>query len=327
MSAVVLLQMGGPTTLRDLRSFYQRLFADTRIIQLPAPLGTVQPLLAGVVAAMRARSMQARYSLIGGGSPLLQHTVGLAQALAAELEQRGHADSVHVVMRYSEPGADEVAAELARAGVEEVVLLPLYPHWSAATTASSVDDFSRAARSVGLRAAVRVVRAWGDHPGYIDLLAQRIEAARAELARDWSGPVHLLFSAHGLPVRYVERGDPYAEEVATTARMVATRLPHFAGWELSYQSRMGPVQWLQPATDRMLKTLAGEGVQAVVVVPLGFVSDHIETLYDLDILYRSEAEALGIQRYWRVPSFNADPVFAAVLADILERFDSATAQS
>jgi protoporphyrin/coproporphyrin ferrochelatase len=327
MTAIVLLQMGGPSTLRDLRRFYQRLFSDSRMIQLPRPLGSIRPLLAAMAASVRARTMRTRYSLIGGGSPLLEHTLGLAQALEAELEQRGRSASVHVVMRYSEPLAEQVATQLARAGEQAVVLLPLYPHWSGATTGSSVDDFSREAHRAGLRATIQSVRAWGDDPSYVALLAERIEAARAELAREWSGPVHLLFSAHGLPVRYVQRGDPYPEQVAATARAVASQLPGFVDWRLSFQSRMGPLQWLQPATDRMLKTVADEGAQAVVVVPLGFVSDHIETLYDLDILYRSEAETLGIQRYWRVPAFNADPAFAAVLADILERSESADAQS
>jgi ferrochelatase len=319
MRHVVLLQMGGPTTLADLRPFYQRLFADSSMIQLPPPLAAVQPGLARVVAAVRSRSMRARYQQIGGGSPLLGHTVGLARALAGELSRRGDHARVHVVMRYSEPSADAVAAELTSCAASDVTLLPLYPHWSAATTGSSVEDFARAARTVGLEANVRVVRAWGDDPGYVRLVTERIDAEREALAREWDGPIYLLFSAHGLPVRYVERGDPYADEVRCTARLVAERVHGFADWRLSFQSRMGPVQWLQPSTDKMLRSLASDGARALVVVPLGFVSDHIETLYDLDIMYREEVQSLGMRHYVRVPSFNADSGLAHVLADVLGR--------
>jgi protoporphyrin/coproporphyrin ferrochelatase len=318
MTSVVLLQMGGPSTLADLRHFYQRLFSDTRMIQLPSVVQPVQPGLAWLVAALRSRTMRARYQLIGGGSPLLTHTRALADSLGGELARRGQRADVHVAMRYSDPTAAQVAADLRRGGERDVVVLPLYPHWSAATTGSSVEDFSRALHTGGFSGSLRAVRAWGDHPGYVDLVAQRIEATRARLEQEWDGPVHLLFSAHGLPVRYVQRGDPYPEEVATTARLVAERVTGFADWRLSFQSRMGPVRWLQPSTDRMLRRLATENARALVVVPLGFVSDHIETLYDLDILYRDEARTLGFQHYSRVPSFNADPALARVLADVLD---------
>ncbi|HEX8968074.1 MAG TPA: ferrochelatase, partial [Chloroflexota bacterium] len=144
----------------------------------------------------------------------------------------------------------------------------------------------------------------------------RIDATRSRLAREWGGPIHLLLSAHGLPLRYVEQGDDYPRQVRRTAEALGTLLPEFAGWRLGYQSRMGPVHWLQPSTHTVLERLAAEGARAIVAVPLGFVSDHIETLYDLDILYRDEAVAMGIRHYRRVPSFNADPGFAALIADL-----------
>ncbi len=220
-------------------------------------------------------------------------------------------------MRYSEPSAAAAVDRLRALGARRVTLPPLYPHWSGATTGSSVADFVRTAERAALDAEVRMVRAWGDDAGYVALLVEQVMAAQAALRRQWAGPIHLLFSAHGLPVRYITAGDPYPGQVEETARAVAQRVAGFAGWRLSYQSRLGPVKWLQPSTDVALRGLAGAGAKALVVVPLGFVSDHIETLYDLDVLYRDEARALGIEWYERVPSFNASPSFARVLADIV----------
>jgi protoporphyrin/coproporphyrin ferrochelatase len=322
---VVLLQMGGPAKLDELRPFYQRLFGDPDLIQLPAAIRPVQPTLARALALARSRSMRRRYSQIGGGSPLLRHTTDLARAVERELEARGEGVRVHVAMRYSEPSATTVVADLQARRVEQVVLFPLYPFWSQSTSGSSVTDFRRAASAAQFHGQVEVVPAWGSHPGYTSLMIDQIEATRAALASDWDGPVHLLFSAHGLPVRYVEQGDPYPTQVRQTAATLGTRASGFAGWHLGFQSRMGPVQWLGPSTDRVLTELAAMGATAIVTVPLGFVSDHIETLYDLDILYRDEALALGMRHYRRVPSFNADPTFASVVADLVSRTEIAGA--
>jgi protoporphyrin/coproporphyrin ferrochelatase len=314
---VVLLQMGGPTRLDDLRPFYQRLFADPDLIQLPAVIRPAQPTLARVLALARSRSMRQRYAQIGGGSPLLAHTTSLAHAVECELEARGEPARVHVAMRYSEPSADTVVADLRARRVEQVVLFPLYPHWSHSTTGSSVADFRRAARASGYRGSIDLVAAWGSDARYTKLLIGEIEDTRAALAAQWGGPVHLLFSAHGLPVRYVVHGDPYPTQVRETAATVGAQVSGFAGWHLGFQSRMGPVRWLGPSTDHVLGGLAAMGASAIVAVPLGFVSDHIETLYDLDILYREEALALGIRHYRRVPAFNADPRFASMIADLV----------
>ncbi len=316
-SALVLLQMGGPSMLDDLRPFYDRLFADADLIQLPRVASPIRPLLAHALARYRARAMRERYTLIGGGSPLLRHTAGLSFVLERELGVRGATSSVKVAMRYTAPFATDVVGDLAAEDVDDVVLLPLYPHWSRSTTGSSVADFAAAARAKSLQARVRLVRSWGASPAYLDLLGHYIRRAYFDLRREWEGPIHLLFSAHGLPVSYVQRGDPYRDEVEATARAVTTRLPGLPDWRLSYQSRMGPVRWIGPSTDEALRELASEGARALIVVPLGFVSDHIETLYDLDLLYRGQAEALGIHHYRRVATFNSDPAFARVLIQVL----------
>jgi protoporphyrin/coproporphyrin ferrochelatase len=315
---IVLLQMGGPATLAELRPFYERLFRDPDLIRLPSSLRPVQPALAWLLARLRTGAMRHRYSQIGGGSPLLRHTNALARALERELTTRVEPSRVHVAMRYSAPSAGSVVADLQARGVSDALLFPLYPHWSNSTSGSSITDFLRAVDAAEYRGRIGVIQAWGDAPGYLELLQTQIAAARAALESEWDGPIHLLFSAHGLPVRYVRSGDPYPVQVRRTAEAVAARVDGFAGWRLSFQSRMGPVQWLQPSTDRALKQLAAEDATAIVAVPLGFVSDHIETLYDLDILYRGEASALGVKHYRRVPSFNADPAFAKVIADIID---------
>jgi protoporphyrin/coproporphyrin ferrochelatase len=322
---VVLLQMGGPARLEELQPFYQRLFGDPDLIQLPVAIRPAQPTLARVLALARSRSMRQRYTQIGGGSPLLAHTTSLARAVERELDARGEPARVHVAMRYSEPSAATVVADLQARGVAQVVLFPLYPHWSHSTSGSSVTDFRRAASTVNYRGKIELVPTWGSDPRYTRLLVGQIEASRVDLARDWDGPVHLLFSAHGLPVRYVQRGDPYPTQVRHTATSVGMQVSGFAGWHLGFQSRMGPVRWLGPSTDRVLTQLAGMGAAAIVAVPLGFVSDHIETLYDLDILYRGEALALGIQHYRRVPAFNADPKFASMVADLVSEPTTAVA--
>ena len=314
---VVLLQMGGPDTLDHLEPFLFSIFADPDIIQLPRLLSPLQRPLARLVARRRSVKMRERYARIGNGSPIRRETEAQARLLAAELARRGVDAPVHVAMRYSEPRAE--AAVRALADAAEAVLLPLYPHYTRGTTGSSVADLRAAARAAGLPTRLRLVPRWGTHPSYLALLeeqlAQELERARAD---GWDGPVHLLLSAHGLPRSYVRDGDPYPREVETTAEAVgrAAVAMGYAGWRLGYQSKVGPVEWLRPYTDDVLPELAAAGARGVVAVPLGFVSDHIETLYDLDITYREQAESLGM-RYRRVPAFNDDARFVRVLADVL----------
>lgn len=311
--AVVLLQMGGPASTAEIRPFLENLFADPDIIQWPRPLGAFQNSLARLIAKRRAPRMAPRYQAIGGGSPILRLTRAQAENLARELAARGRAESVHVAMRYTEPRAGPLAQRLRDEA--EVTLLTLYPHWSRATTGSSVADFAAAWKEAGGRGRLQAVRSWGEHPSYVDLVAQQAEEAVQRLRKESGGPVHLVFSAHGLPQRYVDRGDPYPQEVAATARLVAARAGADS-WTLTYQSAIGPVEWLRPYTDEHLATLPERGVKAVCCVPLGFVSDHIETLYDIDITFASVAKNLGLA-WTRTSSFNEDPAFGRVLADVV----------
>lgn len=310
--AVVLLQMGGPERLEDVQPFLYNLFTDPDIIQLPTPMRPLQPSLARLISRRRAPLVVPRYKQIGdgrgGASPIGKLTDRQARALTGRL-----GIPVHVCMRYTPPRAQAVAEELANDHARRILLLPLYPHWSGSTTGSSVRDFTRAAKNAKLSASARLVQRWGSHPGYVQLLAQTCLEAASEPKRG-----HLVLSAHSLPEKYVRRGDPYPKEIEETAKLVEGRLSNaFASVRQGFQSAVGPVKWIGPQTGTHIETLAKEGASHLTLAPLGFVSDHIETLYDLDILYTRQAEALGL-KVTRARSFNDDPRFIEVLADLAQ---------
>lgn len=310
--AVVLLQMGGPATLDEIEPFLARLFADPDIIRLPRIMRPFQPRLARYVARKRAPKVRPRYEAMGNGSPLGRITDEQARGLQTRLGV-----PVHVAMRYTAPWASEVVERLKGDGARRVLLLPLYPHWSLSTTQSSLRDFAAEAKAGGLKAEVSYVRDWGVDEAYLDLVAQTCEEAVKALRRETDEPVHLVFSAHGVPVRYIEEGDTYQAEVeASAARLKARLSGSFASVQHGYQSAVGPVKWIGPDTEGIVRGLGAQGAKALVVAPLGFVSDHIETMYDMDTLYRDVAREAGILRYARAASFNGRGEFGDVLARI-----------
>ncbi len=313
---VLLLQMGGPERIDDIEPFLRNLFSDRNIISLPGP-GPLRRMLASIIANRRARRVATRYRAIGGGSPLVRITVEQAAALERDLATRGVPSVVRAAMRYSAPRTPDVVAALYREGIRHFVALSLYPHFSRTTTGSSLDDL-RLSLSGCPGASLEVIDRWGDHPGYAGLLAARIAAETDALRREAGGEVMVVLSAHGLPVRVIESGDPYLAEVERTAAAVG-RLLGGIPWRLSFQSRLGPVKWLEPTTGAVIREVAGGGVRGVLLVPLGFVSDHIETLYDLDIVYREEAARAGIAHYRRLAAFNTDPDFISLLASLVPR--------
>src|SRR5439155_4225391 len=221
-------------------------------------------------------------------------------------------------MRYTKPWAREAVAKLQAAGAERVLLLPLFPHYSISTTQSSLRDFARETKAADLRAEVRYVRDWGAHPGYVDLIVRSCHETLQELRTRTGEPVSLLFSAHGVPERYVTReGDTYQREVEETARLLRERLAGtFASVQQGYQSGLGPVKWLQPDTQALVEERGNAGAKALALSPLGFVSDHIETMYDMDTLFAGVAKERGIEHFARVASFNDRPEFARLLADV-----------
>jgi ferrochelatase len=316
MATILLLNLGGPSGAGEVYPFLRNLFSDPRILDLPGGR-LLRPALATLIAGLRAPRVRGLYARIGGGSPLLSLTKLQAAALGEELARRGHREApVEVVMRYTEPGAAAACRALARAGEKRAIALPLYPQECVATTGSSLADLEGARDRHAPGLEIVAIRGYHDHPGYLDAFAARIretldalpEAARAEAV--------LLFSAHGVPEKLPRRGDPYVEEIRATVAALLARLGVQNEHRLGYQSRVGPVRWVGPGTDEVIESLRGRG--AVVVVPVSFVSDHIETLYEIDLLFGRMAREAGIRRFVRVAALNDSPLFIRALADLVE---------
>jgi ferrochelatase len=305
--AVVLFNLGGPDGPDDVRPFLRNLFSDPAIIRAPAP---VRWLLARLISTTRAKSARANYAKMGGGSPLLAETRKQADALAAELSRRGIDAASIIAMRYWSPFTADAAAEVARLGADRVVLLPLYPQFSTTTTASSLAAW----RAAGGGEA-RAVCCYPTERGLVAAHAAAILGAWEAAGRP--GPVRLLLSAHGLPERVVRDGDPYQWQVEQTAAALAPLLP--ADWEteICYQSRVGPLKWIGPATDYAIIRAARDG-RAILLSPIAFVSEHIETLVELDEEYREVAETAGAHSYVRAPALGVAADFIAGLADLVE---------
>ncbi len=312
LTGVVLLNMGGPDSLSAVRPFLARLFSDRELIRLPAPFLT-QPLFAWLVSGLRARKVKRYYEEIGGGSPIGALTALQGEALEKALRERGRNFRVYVAMRYWHPLARHTVLEMKEDGVARAIALPLYPQFFAATTGSSISDLERAMRWAGASFPLRKIRSYPDHPGYIDALCGRIAET---LAAAGTGKRHLLFSAHGVPKSFIEAGDPYQEEIGRTVAAAMRKFPGIPH-SVSYQSRAGRAEWLGPDTVSEVERLGKEGVETLVVVPVSFVSDHIETLHELDIRLRATALRAGIGTFLRVPALNDTPAFIGALADII----------
>ena len=311
LTGIVLLNMGGPDTLSAIRPFLARLFSDRELIRLPlAPL--TQPLFAWIVSGLRARKVRRYYEEIGGGSPIAELTGRQRTALEEMLAETGGNFRVYVGMRYWYPLAKHAVLEMKEDGVARGIALPLYPQYCSATTGSSLSDLRRWMRWAGAGFPLTEVKSWPDHPGYIAALCGKIEDA---LAGESPGKTHLLFSAHGVPKSFIDSGDPYQAEVERTVTAVMKRFPGVPH-SISYQSRLGRVEWLKPDTVEEVLRLGREGIQRLVVVPVSFVSDHIETLHELDIRLKKTAGEAGIPTFFRVPALNDSPAFIRALRDI-----------
>jgi len=306
--AVLLLQMGGPDSLESVEPFLLNLFSDREIIKIgPAWL---QPIIARIIVKKRKGHVEENYALIGGKSPLRKLTEEQASALEKTL---GSDYRCFVAMRYWRPSTLEALAEIRRAGITDITALSLYPHYSRATTGSSIKELKRLLAESGVNFKVRYIDSFYNNYGYINAIEEKIKEG-LELFHPLAD-VELLFSAHSLPQSFIDEGDPYLEHVKESVRLVMERfnLPH----HLAFQSRAGPVKWLEPSTDDMLKRLAESGVKNLLVIPLSFVSDHIETLHEIDIEYSKKAWELGIAKFERMPSLNSSPTFVSALAEMV----------
>ncbi|HEY5995817.1 MAG TPA: ferrochelatase [Candidatus Deferrimicrobiaceae bacterium] len=313
-TGVVLLNMGGPDSLSAVRPFLANLFSDKELIRLPAAFVT-QPLFAWLVSGFRSRHVRGYYADIGGGSPIASITGAQAQALETALSGSvpGRTFKVYVGMRYWHPSTKHAVLRMKDDGITDVVALPLYPHYCAATTGSSVNDLKKWMRWAGLAVPLCEIRSYPDHAGYVAALAGKIQASTAGIPADG---MHLLFSAHGVPKYFIDEGDSYENEIGRCVAAVGAWFPNLPR-SISYQSRAGRAVWLGPDTVEETKRLAASGVKTLVVVPISFVSEHIETLHELDIRLKADALSAGIGRFIRVPTLNDDPPFIAALRDIL----------
>ena len=312
---VLLLNLGGPERLEDVRPFLFNLFSDPEIIRLPSPL--LQKPLAWLISTLRAKKSQENYQQIGGGSPLLQVTQAQAEALQLELADSGQDAQVYIGMRYWHPFTEEAITRIKRDGINQLVILPLYPQFSISTSGSSfriLEDMWE--KDPTLRQIqYTLIPSWYDDANYLGAMADLI----AEELKKFPDPdqVRIFFSAHGVPQSYVEEaGDPYQHEIEECTRLIMQTLNRPNPYTLAYQSRVGPVEWLKPYTEDALQELGEAGVKELLVVPISFVSEHIETLQEIDIEYRELAEEAGIENFQRVPALNSHPQFIQALADL-----------
>ena len=319
---VVLFQLGGPDSLEAIEPFLFNLFSDPDIIDFPLARLAREP-LARVIASKRARRLRRHYEEIGGKSPIGELTAQQAAALERELRKTLDA-RVLVAMRYWHPLTEETVRQVEAQAFHKLVLLPLYPQYSSTTTGSSLNEWRRKSPP-SFAAKVRVVRDFHRHPLYADAVVERINEALGRFRRTNGSAyhvptdVHLLFSAHGVPVSGIEAGDPYQAQVEATVRLVMERgrwpNPH----RLCWQSRSGPGRWLRPFLDEALEDLGVRGAERVLVIPISFVSEHVETLHEIHIDARQHAERVGIRHFGVMPALNDSPKFIAALADLVLR--------
>jgi ferrochelatase len=304
---VFLLNLGGPQTLGEVRPYLYELFSDPKIIQLPVMMRIP---LAALISTMRAPSSRAKYALIGNGSPLVKGTREQGDALARAL---GEGFSCHLAMRCGSPSTRQAVAEALAAGATRAVALPLYPQYARATTLSSFEELrERWPKHLPLHE----VPSYPDDPGFIEAGGQCLDEALAQLSAEDAAHRLIVFSAHGLPLRDIERGDPYESEVKRTANALAARSGLREGeWALTYQSRVAPLKWLGPDTVEFTRSHA-QG-RAMVFFPVAFVSEHLETLYDLDILAKDAALQSGARTVVRARAVGARPEFIAALAGLV----------
>lgn len=320
-AAVVLFQLGGPDRLEAVEPFLVNLFSDPDIIDFPFARLAREP-LARLVARHRAGKARKHYAEIGGGSPILELTRRQAAALEEELAAALPA-RVYVAMRYWHPLTEEVAAEVVSQSFTQVVLLPLYPQYSGVTSGSSLKEWRR--RFPANSSSTAVIRQFYDHPLYLRAVVERINQA---LERFPAGAaVHLVFSAHGVPRSVIEAGDPYQEQTEATVQLLRER----GGWPnqatLCYQSKVGPGRWLAPMLHTTLHELRARGVQNVLVIPISFVTDHVETLHEIDLEARAQAEKLGFSQFEMMAALNDSPLFIRCLADLVLRAVEAHVES
>ncbi|NWF97959.1 MAG: ferrochelatase [Nitrospirae bacterium] len=316
LTAILLLNLGGPDSIQAVRPFLYNLFSDRQIIRLGPSF--LQKPIAGFISFFRSKKTEKYYKLIGGKSPILEITQAQAKALEKALDKSedNNEFKVFIGMRYWHPFIENVVSEINQNGIKKIIALSLYPQYSITTSGSSFTRLDEVSKKFDLR--ITKIESWNNHPLYIDALVDVIRKGLDSFFENVSSysfsEIHVLFSAHSLPKKIIDAGDPYEKQTLETINEITKKIN--IQWHLSYQSRSGPVKWLEPSTEEKLKELSEKGVKNVLIVPISFVSDHIETLYEIDIFYKSLAKELGINMK-RADSLNTHPLFIEALKDIV----------
>ena len=314
---VLLFNLGGPESLEDVKPFLYNLFSDPDIIRIKSDW--LRKSLAWLIATTRRKKSCGYYAQIGGGSPLRRITEDQAAALEKRLAGDGFEVKAYVGMRCWRPTIDEALEAIVRDGITHLVVLPLFPQFSVATSGSCINYFNARLRQNQGDGNIRVgyVTRWFDEPLYIEALTELIREEISRFPDQDPKATYIIYSAHSIPRRYVEEGDPYLEQTQRTVELVNEKLGRKSPCTLAFQSKVGPVKWLEPSTDEVIRMLGRRGTPQVLIVPISFVSDHIETLYEIDIQYRETARKSGIVHFRRVPSLNLNSTFIAALASIV----------
>jgi len=311
---VVLFQLGGPDSLDAIEPFLYNLFCDPDIIDFPFAKIARKP-LAKLISSNRAKKVQSHYAEIGGRSPILEFTSAQARALEDELN-KSFPSRVFIAMRYWHPMTEETLRAVEKASVDELVLLPLYPQYSKTTTGSSLNEWNRqVARSPVRNGTIKIVKEFYTNPVYLDAVVEKIQGSLERFSQGQE--VHLAFSAHSVPVSVIASGDPYEDQIEATAELVMRRGAWSHPYSICYQRKVGAGKWLQPSLHETLHQLAAKGTKNLLVIPIAFVSDHVETLNEIDLEARREAEDLGIEHFEMMPGLNDSPKFIQALAGLV----------
>ncbi|HET6797285.1 MAG TPA: ferrochelatase [Gemmatimonadales bacterium] len=316
-TGIVMLNLGGPATLDDVEPFLLELFADREIIQLP-----FQRWLGPYIARRRTPKVRGLYAAIGGGSPILRFTEAQGRGMVARLDRVSPGSAPHrfyVAFRYTRPNSDDALRQMRADGIERAIAFTQYPQFSCSTTGSSLNELWRAASRTGLQNAFEwsIIDRWPVHPGFIEAMTETVRDGLDQFDPADRDRVLLLFSAHSLPLDVIDRGDSYPQEIGASVQRVVERLGTENQYILAYQSDVGPIRWLGARTEQVIRQLGARGHKHVLVVPIAFTSDHIETLSELDREYGEVAHQAGITHYRRAPALNDRPRFLDALAEIV----------
>ena len=318
-TAVVLFQLGGPDSLEAVEPFLYNLFMDPDIIDFPLSFLFRQS-LAKLISSKRSLKVQENYKLIGGKSPILELTQQQANGLESQLRSNGIDVSVFIAMRYWNPLTAFVVQQIKAEGFEQVILLPLYPQFSKATTYSSINEWNLEVRKQELNIPTQIVCCYPNHPSLIEAIVDRINQTLIRFQNISPENIDLVFSAHGVPVKYIKMGDPYQMQIEETVRAVIEKGKWKSRHILCYQSKVGPMRWLEPSLLNTIEQLSSSSRRHLMIVPIAFVTDHIETLHEINIEVRAHAMKCGIRQFELMPALNAHQKFIECLTDLVKAY-------